>query len=47
MGDLVVPGWITASITLTTAYLLKFSMGIERIQALTALQRDIRNKYLF
>ncbi|NMS92064.1 hypothetical protein HGQ85_19495, partial [Clostridioides difficile] len=41
MGDPVVPGWITASITLTTAYLLKFSMGIERIQALTALQIDL------
>ncbi|MCC0652541.1 hypothetical protein [Clostridioides sp. ES-S-0001-03] len=41
MGDPVVPGWITASITLTTAYLLKFNIGIERIQALTALQIDL------
>ena len=38
LGDPVVPGWITPSIPLTTAYLLQFPIGPERIQALIALQ---------
>ncbi len=38
LGDPVVPGWITPSIPLTMAYLLKFPIGLERIQALIALQ---------
>lgn len=38
LGDPVVPGWITPSIPLTMAYLTRFSMGAERIQAMIALQ---------
>lgn len=38
LGDPVVPGWITPSIPLTMAYLTKFSIGVERIQAMIALQ---------
>ncbi|WP_129596008.1 hypothetical protein [Anaerophilus nitritogenes] len=38
LGDPVVPGWITPSIPLTIAYLNEYALGIERIQALIALQ---------
>ena len=38
LGDPVVPGWITPSIPLTMAYLTRFSLGTERIQAMIALQ---------
>ncbi|MBQ3436996.1 MAG: hypothetical protein IJG31_00520 [Fusobacterium sp.] len=38
LGDPVVPGWITPSIPLTMAYLTKFTIGPERIQAMIALQ---------
>lgn len=38
LGDPVVPGWITPSIPLTMAYLTKFTVGTERIQAMIALQ---------
>jgi len=37
-GDPVVPGWITPSIPLTIAYLTTFTEGVERIQALVAVQ---------
>lgn len=37
-GDPVVPGWITPSIPITTAYLMTFKEGPERIQALIAVQ---------
>lgn len=37
-GDPVVPGWITPSIPLTIAYLMTFTEGAERIQALIAVQ---------
>ncbi len=38
LGDPVVPGWITPAIPLTLAYLTTFPVGVERIQALIALQ---------
>lgn len=38
LGDPVVPGWITPSIPLTLAFLTTFPSGVERIQALIALQ---------
>lgn len=38
LGDPVVPGWITPAIPLTTAFLTTFEMGVDRIQALIALQ---------
>lgn len=38
LGDPVVPGWVTPSIPLTTAFLGGFAMGPERMQALIALQ---------
>ncbi len=38
LGDPVVPGWITPSIPLTIAFLNEYALGIERIQALIALQ---------
>lgn len=39
LGDPVVPGWITPSIPLTTAYLVdNYAIGVERTQALIALQ---------
>ena len=38
LGDPVVPGWITPSIPLTIVYLSKFTIGVDRIHALIALQ---------
>jgi hypothetical protein len=38
MGDPIISGWITPAIPLTTAFLLGFEMGPERIHALIALQ---------
>jgi len=38
LGDPVVPGWITPSIPLTIAFLNDYTLGVERIQALIALQ---------
>jgi hypothetical protein len=38
LGDPVVPGWITPSIPLTIAFLEKYTIGVNRIQALIALQ---------
>lgn len=38
LGDPVVPGWITPSIPLTIAFLNNYTLGIERIHALIALQ---------
>lgn len=37
-GDPVVPGWITPSIPLTTAFLMNYVQGPERTQALIAVQ---------
>ena len=38
LGDPVVPGWITPSIPLTIVYLSRFTIGVDRIHALIALQ---------
>lgn len=38
LGDPVVPGWITPSIPITTAFLLNYGQGVDRIQALIAVQ---------
>lgn len=37
LGDPLVPGWITPALPLVIAFLMKFSFGVERIQALIAL----------
>ncbi len=47
LGDPVVPGWITPSIALTTAYLLQFPEGDTRVQALCAVQILVAAIYLF
>jgi len=47
LGDPVVPGWITPSIPLTMAYLTRFEIGPERIQALIALQLLVAFIFLF
>ena len=41
LGDPVVPGWITPSIPLTTAFLTMYEMGVERNQHLIALQLEV------
>jgi len=38
LGDPIIPGWITPSIPLMLAYLLKYGMGVERSHALIACQ---------
>lgn len=38
LGDPLVAGWITPAVPLTIAFLSKFAMGVERIEALIALQ---------
>ncbi|MDD2388731.1 MAG: xanthine/uracil/vitamin C permease [Desulfobacterales bacterium] len=45
-GDPLVPGWITPAIPLTTAFLLKYGVGEDRIQALIALQMLVGIIYL-
>lgn len=47
LGDPVVPGWITPSIPLTMAYLTRFQIGTERIQALISLQLLVAFIFLF
>lgn len=47
LGDPVVPGWITPSIPLTIAYLIQFEIGLERTQALIALQLLVAFIFLF
>lgn len=47
LGDPVVPGWITPAIPVTTAYLLEFNVGEERIKALIALQILVAVAFLF
>ena len=37
-GDPVIPGWITPSVPITTAYLMSYTNVTERIQALIAVQ---------
>ncbi|WP_426350375.1 hypothetical protein ACPWSR_03800 [Alloiococcus sp. CFN-8] len=41
LGDPVVPGWITPSIPLTIAFLSNYIIGVERTQALVALQLEV------
>jgi len=38
LGDPTISGWITPAIPLTIAYLSKYAIGIERLEALIALQ---------
>ncbi|WP_053956836.1 hypothetical protein [Inediibacterium massiliense] len=38
LGDPVVPGWITPALPLTIGYLSKYAIGVERIEAMIALQ---------
>jgi hypothetical protein len=38
MGDPIISGWITPAIPLTIAYLSKYAIGLERLEALIALQ---------
>lgn len=38
LGDPVIPGWITPSIPITTAFLMNYAQGVERVQALIAVQ---------
>ncbi len=38
LGDPVVPGWITPAVPLVTAFLGNYAIGVERIQALIAMQ---------
>lgn len=47
LGDPVVPGWITPSIALTTAYLMQFPEGDTRVRALCAVQLLVAVIYLF
>ena len=47
LGDPVVPGWITPAIPLTTAFLTTFEMGVDRIQALIALQILVGLMFIF
>jgi len=37
-GDPIIAGWITPAIPLTVGYLSKYAMGVDRIEALIALQ---------
>lgn len=41
LGDPLISGWITPAIPLTIAYLSKYTMGIERLEALMALQISV------
>ena len=41
MGDPIISGWITPAIPLTIAYLSKYAMGMERLEALIALQISV------
>lgn len=38
LGDPVVPGWITPALPLTISYLSSYTIGVERIHAMIALQ---------
>ncbi|MFZ5650344.1 MAG: hypothetical protein ACOY4I_05785 [Bacillota bacterium] len=46
-GDPIVSGWITPAIPLTIAYLSKYAMGVDRIEALIALQVTVGLMFLF
>lgn len=45
-GDPIVSGWITPAIPLTVAFLSKYAMGVERIEALIALQITVGIMFL-
>lgn len=47
LGDPVIPGWITASLPLTLSYLSDFAPGVERVQAMIALQLMVAFLFLF
>lgn len=47
LGDPVIPGWITATLPLTLAYLTTYEIGKERIQAMIALQILVGAVFLF
>ncbi len=47
MGDPIISGWITPAIPLMLAFLLKYGMGVERIQALIAIQVTLGILFLF
>lgn len=47
LGDPVIPGWITATLPLTLAYLTRFEIGPERIQAMIALQLLVGLVFIF
>lgn len=47
LGDPVIPGWITATLPLTLAYLTTYEIGTERIQAMIALQFLVAAVFLF
>lgn len=46
-GDPVVPGWIASALPLVLVYLGNFAVGIESIQALTALQLSLSVLFIF
>ncbi|SDP49862.1 hypothetical protein [Desulforhopalus singaporensis] len=41
MGDPIISGWITPAIPLTIAYLGRYGIGMERLEALIALQMSV------
>jgi len=45
-GDPIVAGWITPAIPLTVAFLSKYAMGVDRIEALIALQITVGLMFL-
>lgn len=47
LGDPVIPGWITATLPLTLAYLTTYEKGPERIQAMIALQLLVGLVFIF
>ncbi|PXV89429.1 hypothetical protein C8E03_10678 [Lachnotalea glycerini] len=47
LGDPVIPGWITATLPLTLAYLTTYEQGPKRIQAMIALQLLVGLVFIF
>ncbi|GAB6174545.1 permease [Paradesulfitobacterium aromaticivorans] len=45
-GDPIIAGWITPAIPLTVAFLSKFTLGVDRIEALIALQITVGVMFL-
>jgi hypothetical protein len=46
LGDPYVPGWITPALPLVIAFLMKFGLGVDRIEALIAVQVMLGAIYL-